>query len=171
MTLQHVILCEGYDDRAFWTGWLLHMGLQNLAARPGSSRVKRVIDPWGRPVVDGQYGFVTASGAFVRLVPCRGGNKVAPAAAQFLTDHATHPIGRLLINLDGTGAYRVDEVTICPIIWECRDADAPGIPAKQTLERLVAASLVAADPRRARRLLQGALARPEHGDPAPASPA
>lgn len=197
MTLQHVILCEGYDDRAFWTGWLLHMGLQNLAARPGSSRVKRVIDPWGRPVVDGQYGFFTASGAFVRLVPCRGGNKVAPAAAQFLTDHATHPIGRLLINLDaddttqaasssardaiagivrthvsnpgggapdGTGAYRVDEVTICPIIWECRDADAPGIPAKQTLERLVAASLVAADPRRGENVATWLAAAPRGGD-------
>ncbi len=27
MTSQHVVLCEGYDDRAFWAGWLLHLAL------------------------------------------------------------------------------------------------------------------------------------------------
>jgi len=194
MTLQHVILCEGYDDRSFWTGWLLHIGLQNLASRPDSSRSKRVTDPWGRSVVDGQYGFVTASGAFVRLVPCRGGNKVAPAAAQFLNDHVTHPIGRLLLNLDADdttqvastsardaiagmvrahagkpvpdddGTYCIGDVTVCPIVWECRDADAPGVPSKQTLERLIAAAIVAVDPRRGENVAAWLAAVPRGGD-------
>lgn len=194
MSIQHVILCEGYDDRAFWSGWLLHIGCKDLSVRPDSSRIKRVEDPWGRVVSRGQFGFATAGGAFVRLVPCDGGGNVASTAAQFFKEHTTHPIGRLLINLDaddtvdvtstsardviagiaqahggdtsiGTAsAYSAAGVHVCPIIWECRDSLAPGIPAKQTLERLVAAAIVAAYPQRGPSVATWLAHEPRGGD-------
>lgn len=165
MSQQHVILCEGYDDRAFWAGWLLHLGCTDLSVRPDSGRSKRILDPWGRVVSGGQFGFATTRGAFVRLVPCDGGGNVAATAAQFFKQHVTHPIGRLLVNLDAddtldaastsahdiiAGIKRTNEtpIEVCPVIWTCDDETAPGLPAKQTLERLVAAAIVAAHPRR-----------------------
>lgn len=181
MSLQHVILCEGYDDRAFWVGWLLRLGFKDLSLRADSSRTKRVEDPWGRLVSRGQFGFGTPGGAFVRLVPCDGGGNVAPTAAQFFKEHATHPVGKLLINLDSddtlgaTSTSASDiiarilasgpaSVEVCPIIWACQDLDAPGIPAKQTLERLVAASIAAAYPQRGPSVATWLAAEPRGGD-------
>jgi hypothetical protein len=176
MKLQHVILCEGYDDRAFWAGWLLHMGLRDLSRRPDSHRRQQVKDPWDRPVTQGQFGFATASGAFVRLVSCDGGENVAPMAAQFIKGQPTHPVGDLVLNIDADdsvsapttrardiirrivmvaggspqpderGCYVAQGITIRPVIWTCSDSDDPGVPAQQTLERLVSAACVSAVP-------------------------
>jgi len=117
-------------------------------------------------VVRGQFGFETASGTFVRLVPCDGGDNVPPMVDQFLNEHTTHPIARLLVNLDADDTLSARStsardiiahlarvhtnlgVSIIPIIWECADPPAPGIPEKQTLERLVVAAIVAAYPQR-----------------------
>lgn len=178
MKLQHVILCEGYDDRAFWAGLLLHAGMRDLSVRPGSTRRQRVEDPWGRPVTQGQFGYGTASGAFVRLHACDGGENVPPTAAQYFKGHPTHPVGTLLVNIDAddtiaapstrardiviglvksaggppqpdaSGAYTAKDVTVRPVVWTCADPDVPGLPAQQTLERLVAAAIIAAYPAR-----------------------
>lgn len=45
-TKQHVILCEGFDDRSFWSGWLLHLGCID----PSERGKRTVTDAWGRPV-------------------------------------------------------------------------------------------------------------------------
>jgi len=194
MSLQHVILCEGYDDRAFWVGWLLRLGFKDLSVRPDSDRLQRVKDPWGTLVTGGQYGFNTASGTFVRLVPCRSGNKVSGVATQFIKGHTTHPVGRLLINLDAddtldaasssardtiagmvqinggarapapSHGYLVAGIQVYPVIWECRDESAPGIPAKQTLERLASAAIVAAHPQRGPTVSAWLAAEPRGGD-------
>lgn len=194
MSRQHVILCEGYDDRAFWVGWLLRMGCKDLSLRADSNRIKRVEDPWGRMVSRGQFGFATATGTFVRLVPCDGGGNVGATAAQFFKEHANHPIDRLLINLDADdtldststsardiiagvvraqngdaisdagGSYFVAGVRVCPVVWECADRAAPGIPGKQTLERLVAAAIVAAYPQRGPTVATWLAAPPAGGD-------
>lgn len=182
MSHQHIILCEGYDDRAFWAGWLRHMGLRDLSLRTDSTRDRRVMDPWGRPVVRGQFGFATPSGAFVRLVPCEGGDNVPPTAVQFIKEHTTHPIARLIVNLDAddtlsarstsardiianlTRTHAKTGVSIVPIVWECADAATPGIPDKQTLERLVVSAIVAAYPQRGANVASWLAAEPRGGD-------
>lgn len=132
----------------------------------------------GRPVASGQFAFYTGAGTFVRLRPCDGGGNVLATAKEFLKGRATHPIGRMILNLDadrhagsedgpdalaavhefvrrqdgrvnddGTGV--IDGVLVVPVIWGCEDrSDTPGVPNKQTLERLICAAIAAIHPDR-----------------------
>lgn len=171
---QHIILCEGYDDRAFWCGWLLRLRCQDL-----SKQSRSVSDPWGRKVTGGQFGFKTPGGTFVRLQPCQGKPKLKPSTHSLVKKHPTNPIGRLLVSFDAdddaTGApttssrdffadivrsldpeAKLDETNACtfqgielaPVIWTCSDEDTRCLPSKQPLERLVVASIVHAHPDR-----------------------
>ena len=40
---ESVIACEGYDDRAFWKGWLCRLGCTDIYESSGR---RPVIDPW-----------------------------------------------------------------------------------------------------------------------------
>ncbi len=78
---ESVVLCEGYHDRAFWAGWLLHLKCTDpgLPAGAGRSR-KPVRDPWNGLVKGGQFAFHSPSGHFVRIVPCGGKEQVREQA-------------------------------------------------------------------------------------------
>lgn len=169
MRLQHVILCEGYDDRAFWTGWLQHLGC--------TSRGRGARDPWGRPVRGGEYAFDTPGGCFLRVVPVGGDSKLKSKVRFFLAAHATHPVGYLIVNWDrddppdtseGTsdqdrlrdmlgeasedGAWQRTPagVRAGALVWHIPvDAGGPGVPEKNTLECLVAAAIARAYDERA----------------------
>jgi hypothetical protein len=182
---QHVVLCEGYDDRAFWAQWLTHMPCRDLG--------KRCKDPWGRRVGAGQFGFQTPAGVFVRIQPYDGVDSLTQAVRDVVNKHCVRPVFHLLVNLDADdtpqapspsaddrvativgkldanaergedGAYRALGMRIAPVIWRCDDpAGTPGVPDKQTLERLVTASIAAAYPGRAPTVATWLEADPRH---------
>ncbi len=173
---ESVILCEGYLDRAFWAGWLTHLGCTILRERG------QVYDAIGRPVHRGQYMFRSKSERFVRVVPCKGRPNVRREARARLDQRGLRPrLTRLILNTDtdvdlalpsaATGSRHEDIValvrqfdaaaTIGPegdiaadegativslVRWETADDVTLGVPTRQTLERVVCAALVAAYP-------------------------
>lgn len=163
---QAVILCEGFDDRAFLAEWLVTLGCQEARQ-----------DPWRSSVTTGQYGFKTPSGRFIRVHPCNGKGRLAEIAGTYIDRHPARPVSRLMLCFDadceapavaprGTvlqsvaarrsaspstdaGAAVIDGVDVVSMAWECDDpVDVAGIPSKQCLERLVAAAIVATEPAR-----------------------
>jgi hypothetical protein len=105
---QSIVLCEGYHDRAFWSGWLTYLGCADPASPlPGGGRAE-VLDPWGRPVRGGDYGFHSKSDEFVRVRPCQGRDGVMREARRILTeeskrvlqDLAASQLNRLVFTLD-----------------------------------------------------------------------
>lgn len=97
---QSIILCEGYHDRAFWQGWLLtHLGYVDPGARPGAARTD-VWDPWDKKVGSGQFGFISPSGHFIRVVPCQGKQNVPSAARRYLKDRKINRVARVVLNVD-----------------------------------------------------------------------
>ncbi len=171
---QHVVLCEGFDDRSFWAGWLLHLGCTD----PTDRGKKVATDAWGRPVKGkGRYLFHTPGGSRVLVRPFDGRANAPRAAWDYLRD-PVHGPDRMILNIDsdadsGSGEsagdalrsilvhnggkpgndsddpVEINGVKVFAVIWECDDPHlTPGVPRKQTLERLVAASIRAAYPDR-----------------------
>lgn len=169
---QHVVLCEGFDDRSFWAGWLQYLGCTDPSDR-GKVAVK---DAWGRQVAGGRFLFRTPAGSRVIVHPFQGRTNARQAAFEYLRGQVYRP-DRLIVNLDsdaangsgdsardvvrgivrdhggdvsddGNGVFEVDGVQVCWVIWECDDPKTPGVPLQQTLERLITASLQAAYPDR-----------------------
>ncbi len=184
---QHVILCEGFDDRSFWVGWLLYLQCTD----PSEQGRKRVEDAYGSVQGRGRYLFHSPRGACIIVHPYGGRSKLRSAANEYLKDHKTRPINRMILNLDsdaqsgshdtardvirgiaahfgseaeepGTAAFDLGGIRTSAVIWECTDEDPiPGVPRKQTLERLVAASIRAAYPGRGSSVEQWLAAEPK----------
>ena len=110
---ESVILCEGYHDRAFWQGWLMHLGCVDPGApRTGKSERSPVLDDVGIPVTRGQYGFRSRSDAFVRLVPCHGKANVLPQMRARLKRRQKSPeLTRLVISVDPDVEVGADDAT------------------------------------------------------------
>ncbi|MEM9555790.1 MAG: hypothetical protein AAGC60_16165 [Acidobacteriota bacterium] len=171
---QHAILCEGFDDRAFWSGWLV----ERLACTdPTSGGMEPARDAWGRGIQGrGRHFFRTPAGAGIIVEPGRGRSQLKRLAARYLGGLA-RSFDRVLINFDsdadaesvetdgedflrtivlehgGTenkGRFAVGATRVDAIVWRCDDpADTCGVPNKQTLERLACAAIVEAYTRRA----------------------
>jgi hypothetical protein len=166
MQRQAVILCEGFDDRAFLAEWLVTLGCQQARR-----------DPWGSSVTNGQYGFTAPGGRFVRVHPCDGKGRLAEIAGTYIDRHPARSVSRLMLCFDpdceapavaprgavlqsvaakrsaslpsDAGVATIDGVEVVSMAWECDDpADVAGVPSKQCLERLVAAAIVATEPAR-----------------------
>ena len=98
---ESVIYCEGYHDRAFWTGWLKHLGCVDPGLPPpGRSGRNPIFDPWNARVVAGQFAFHSASGLFIRVFPCGGKNNILREARLRLADRGSKTLARLVINID-----------------------------------------------------------------------
>ncbi len=96
-----VILCEGYHDRAFWAGWLAHLGCTDPGAPSGGKATRSPIyDPWNRLVASGHYAYHSATGRFIRVVPCHGRSEIVPASQRRLKQVALKPLVRLVLNMD-----------------------------------------------------------------------
>lgn len=96
-----VVLCEGYHDRAFWKGWLTHLGCSDPSTPTGGKTARtKVLDPWKTPVKGGQYAYYSKSTTFIRVVPCGGKSKVLQEAKKRLSDIPTRPLLRLVIAID-----------------------------------------------------------------------
>ncbi len=194
---ESVVLCEGYLDRAFWAGWLTHLGC-TVPGQPGMIR-----DSLGRLVRNGQHLHHSKSGRHIRVVPCGGKPEVTREARQRLSKRTMKPeLTRLVISVDpdvevgapgGATGLRVQDVhalarqfdasaiqtpvgdvaldagsTVVSLVrWEAADSDVVGAPTRQTLERLVCASMVAAYPDRGPSVDRWLKSRPS---PPPAHP-
>jgi hypothetical protein len=186
---ESVVFCEGYHDRAFWSGWLEHLGCTD----PGQGSPRRTVyDLAGEPVVSPQFGYRTPTQAFVRLVACHGRRGVRDAAGGQLRKEAdrwkqgaSEPrLARLILSIDPdleaeelsaesgftitnlqSWLWRFDEsaragerggavlvfggkTAVSLLCWEAGGDAVPGVPNKQTLERLVCSAIVAAYPER-----------------------
>lgn len=98
---ESVILCEGYYDRAFWAGWLLHLGCVDPGLPPAGSTTRRTIrDPWNDPVTGGQFAYYSKSGRFLRVMPCGGRSMIVPIALRRLGQRGTRALERLVLNID-----------------------------------------------------------------------
>lgn len=96
-----VILCEGFHDRSFLAGALLHrLGWSDPGLGAGGRRVAQR-DRWGTVTGGGKFGFRHPSGAELRLIPCQGDRKIAPVAVDILRERATRSFDRLILNCDG----------------------------------------------------------------------
>lgn len=171
---QHVVLCEGYDDRSFWKGWLLHLGCTD----PTDGGRKAVPDVWGRPVQgQGRYLFHTPAGSDVIVQPYNGRDNARQATTDYLGDRQAYRPSRVILNMDAdspdaastsaedqirgiaerlgargnrSGPFVIGESILHPVVWKCGDPDpTPGVPSRQTLERLVCAAIRASAPERA----------------------
>lgn len=168
------IVCEGYQDRHFWDGWLRHLGWAEDRSVVSGRRQ-------GEP--GGQYGYRHGTHT-TRVVPAGSKAEILPAALDFLREPWT--LTHLVLNEDPDLTPRADAtqlplprnsvqahvealgwvcetapgfpilatrpdrvaVTIHRLLWTCPDPPAPGLPAVDTLERLVCAALLAAYPDR-----------------------
>jgi hypothetical protein len=98
---ESVILCEGYYDRAFWAGWLLHLGCVDPGRPPaGQSRRLKILDPWKNPVTGGQFAYDSKSGRFLRVQPCGGRSMIRPAALRRLGQRGARTLTCLVLNID-----------------------------------------------------------------------
>lgn len=98
---ESVILCEGYHDRAFWAGWLSHLGCSDPGTPPpGSTRRHTIHDPWNTPVTGGQYAYLSRSGNFLRVIPCNGKSQILPIARDRLIQRTRKRLVRLVLNVD-----------------------------------------------------------------------
>jgi hypothetical protein len=178
MQQQAVILCEGFDDRAFLAEWLVALGCQEARQ-----------DPWKSSVTRGQYGFRALDGRFVRVHPCDGKSNLAEIAGTYVDRHPARPVSRLLLCFDADcpapavappgvvlqslaarrtvdAAGRIDGVEVATLAWECDDPPGiPGVPLQQSLERLVAASIAAVEPARGASVRAWLTAAPETAGP------
>lgn len=102
---ESVILCEGFDDRAFWAE-MLERRFHFRDAREGR---RRAVDPFGKPVEAGQFAFLSPAGRFVRITPCSGRAGVFDHLAIRLARRVDHPASRILISVDSDAA-KVAEV-------------------------------------------------------------
>jgi hypothetical protein len=164
--LEAFVLCEGYDDRSFWQGWLedrLGFTPRKLASERGRHGALRDC-----------YTYQTKAGGLIHVIACRGGLEVWAIAREKLRDRTAKPISRLVINVDvddGTiGDLRASIQSLLDSLaphasgedWTLEDGtlvslvpwhvpvsgsyDLPGVPAKQTLERIVCTAICRAKP-------------------------
>lgn len=89
---ESVIVCEGYHDRAFLSGWLQWHGCKGLENKPyrDGKKVK------GK----GQFAFRTPRGGWLRIVPTHGDTKLFEVAEIELEGRKTNPLSRLVIVRD-----------------------------------------------------------------------
>jgi hypothetical protein len=179
------VVCEGYHDRAFWAGALLHLGCSDPGIGGDGNR-RPVFDPWKTKVVGGNFGFRTARDHFIRIVPAHGRSEVMKTGRTRLESRGVQVVSRLVLSVDSdlpvdglgeagaapTGPDLLnwvkktdpdatlpdregDEVALADgtrvnlLRWRTADSDRrPGMPNKQTLERVLCEALARAYPGR-----------------------
>lgn len=118
---ESVILCEGVHDRAFWKGWLSHLGCQDARPELPTGGFGKARDPFGRFVEQGQFAFLSTSGAFVRLRPCNGDKGVLAELKKRLAFRTTEALPRLVVGLD-VDAAGADAAVIAERVGRIRES-------------------------------------------------
>jgi hypothetical protein len=172
-----IVLCEGYHDRAFLQGALLHLGCTDPGLQPDGSR-KPTLDAWGKHVTGGAYGYRSKGEDFVLVQPCRGKDKIPAQLRQLVDGWQTRRYSRIVVCTDddrdartnisapsgaawveqaarqadqAAGSTQVGDIrvfdgdlTVSNLTWWTGDTHGAELPWKQTLERLIVASVRAA---------------------------
>lgn len=105
---ESLILCEGYHDRAFWAGWLLRLGCVDPGLDSTRGGRQKVVDPWGKAVTGGDFGYRTKRDGFVRVRPCGGKDRLFDRARSRLDqerqraqqDKTQIQLARLVLTVD-----------------------------------------------------------------------
>lgn len=170
MSRRFVVLCEGFGDRDFWTGWLEYLGAANLFDLTGADRVRLEARIAPHRLERGEHVFEAPGGDRIFVRPCY--NAKALWRALDLLSKDLDPPATIVVNVDSdrmaaegdpeagarenlsrliqlaTGKRPVGELPwnlhrtrVELLVWHCRDgAGTVGVPDKQTLERLVCAA-------------------------------
>src|SRR5260370_11226875 len=93
------VLSDGYHDRAFWCGQLLHLGCIDPGARPNGQR-REVLDHFGLAVRGGHFAFHSRSKAFIRIVPAGGKANIPAILRTRLKESEIKRVQRLVVNVD-----------------------------------------------------------------------
>jgi hypothetical protein len=97
--IESQIICEGYHDRAFWSGMLKQLGCTDPGDR-GNGRRFPVPDAFGDEIRGGNYGFLSKSGAHIKIVPARSKDAIPEAVRSRLRSRTTKKLDRLIVNVD-----------------------------------------------------------------------
>lgn len=169
------ILCEGRDDQAFWGGWLRYLGAGDLwrEAKQDETRLPGILNRAGitsAPDRDSRY--FRAHGPESKIIvvqQCREQRELWRNAEVVIKEariehlvincdsdlDATDPqpaaprLQRLRETFDVAGdpPFLLGAIGVNLVVWHCEDRPSlPGVPDKQTLERLVCAAIAAAKP-------------------------
>lgn len=172
------IQVEGYHDRAFLSGWLLHRGWTDPGKAP-SSRVPVKNPVTGKRVTGGRYGFEAPGGStFVEIVPNQGDasllsildvkrlalpepdelvvvldvddvDQVAGIARREQSFADRLARSGVEVTREGAAWRLASGVLVHLALWSCDGEDCEGVPARHTLERIICAAIARAHPQRA----------------------
>ena len=174
-TSETVILCEGYHDRAFWKGWLESLGCTGPKGPPTfNPQDKKVArgqfaflsrsQQFLRLVpCEGVDQVLKALRTYLKLrvrrvIVTRDLDDDASAPAPGARLQAIHDSVGAIVRQEATAVSRntsgdleldPDGTLVSTVVWHVADPPAPGLPAKQTLERLACAALCHVYPERA----------------------
>jgi hypothetical protein len=154
MKTESVVFCEGFHDRAFWKGWLFHLGCTDPGAQlKGASTRRPVSDPWGGNVIQGRFAFNSPTGHFIQVSPCGGKSNLIPLVRQRLKKHTTEPVRRIVVNEDsdlpaGAAADMATPASVEAVVKDFDPAATQSPPANGscTLGRLASRSSAGALP-------------------------
>ncbi len=178
-TPESIIVCEGYHDRAFLRGWLVHgLSCESLERQPYGPHDNRPLTG------QGQYGFRSKSGRWLRIVPAKGDTLVSDIANTFVGQLLGNPDANVVLAWDADDKDREAQfhswaksagAIETPPFYELRDdgglirlallvfradEDADDLPVEQTLERLACAAVRDAYPERSRAVFDWLRTRP-----------
>ncbi len=92
--LKTIILCEGYHDRAFWSGYLMH---RHFKDQRGTKARQETREP-------GQYDYLSPKGGHaISVYPCRGKDNIKNALTVKLAGLATDPKDQIIVSVDHDG--------------------------------------------------------------------
>ncbi len=151
--------CEGFHDRSFLAGWLEARGWTNLW-RPEKTPA-RIKNPMTQKFVGkGNFAFQFQESTFLEIKPAYGKVKAVENACRTLKNSPTETapptqvvvvcdldeedpdacLQRLRTRLSDSRPPSA-QIQTAAIIWHADGDFGPGVPAKQTLERLVCGAL------------------------------
>lgn len=131
-------------------------------SRPSEQGTKGLSDAWNRPVRDGRFLFESPAEGKILIHPFHGRSRAREALGEYLSAQAEPPdLLVLSIDSDATGETgknipgkslfdqigreQAGDTLLHLVLWQCHDPHpTPGVPEKQTLERLVSAAIRAA---------------------------
>lgn len=88
--MTRVVYCEGFHDRAFLAGLLEnYLGL-----------APQLKDKSGRPIAQGRFGYMSPTGELIMIIPCKGKEKIVPAAKARLDSLPTEPLDMIVLCSD-----------------------------------------------------------------------
>jgi hypothetical protein len=171
---ESVVICEGYHDRAFLNAWFLALGCTaykdkiyppfgkkvtgggQFVLRSNADRWIRIVPTHGegkwREVADAELGF-RSTRALDRVVVVLDDDGDRGAPASRTTSFEGWAAAKGATRVEATSEFALKDGGVVPtglslVVWSAPDAPAVGLPAKQTLERLVCAAIARTHPER-----------------------